>query len=333
MSSDSNNPKLLETDIPGSSLGGRAPANLKVEELKFWLKCRGDPAKGLKTKAQLVKRVEEYIKAGKDKNIVDPDENKVYTKRKQRQDKLNSIQTPSQHSPKKAKFPDDGWSSSLKRMPPFNRAEMDAHITKSGKIIDPQSKGHSLPTGLTKAKTFLADEYLKEIKAASDNGYFYFKSLCHHSFRKNEPPHKLKIALDLITAEVIEACCTCVAGKVGLCNHVLALMLKLCKFSLYACNDIKDLDSEDDVDPHVACTSNLQVWHKTGRGDKITPKPIMEVMVKKPKLDDSTANRPGLKCLLYEARSNLKSQLKDEKNLKADLMAINPNMPLAQILD
>lgn len=27
-------------------------------------------------------RVEEYIKAGKDKNIVDPDENKVYTKRK-----------------------------------------------------------------------------------------------------------------------------------------------------------------------------------------------------------------------------------------------------------
>ena len=29
---------------------------LKNEELKFWLRCRGDPAKGLKTKAELVKR-------------------------------------------------------------------------------------------------------------------------------------------------------------------------------------------------------------------------------------------------------------------------------------
>ena len=56
MSSVSNNPKLSEADIPGSSLGGRVPTNLKVQELKFWLKCRGDPAKGLKTKAQLVKR-------------------------------------------------------------------------------------------------------------------------------------------------------------------------------------------------------------------------------------------------------------------------------------
>ena len=56
MSSVSNNLKLSDADIPGSSLSGRAPANSKVQELKFWLKCRGDPAKVLKTKAQLVKR-------------------------------------------------------------------------------------------------------------------------------------------------------------------------------------------------------------------------------------------------------------------------------------
>ncbi|PFX33547.1 neuronal pentraxin-2-like [Stylophora pistillata] len=46
MSSVANNLKLSDADIPGSSLSGRAPANLKVQELKFWLKCRGDPAKG-----------------------------------------------------------------------------------------------------------------------------------------------------------------------------------------------------------------------------------------------------------------------------------------------
>jgi len=47
---------LTEDDIPGASLSGRKPSELKNEELKFWLRCRGDPGKGLKTKAELVKR-------------------------------------------------------------------------------------------------------------------------------------------------------------------------------------------------------------------------------------------------------------------------------------
>ncbi|CAH3033656.1 unnamed protein product [Pocillopora meandrina] len=75
---------LTEDDIPGASLRGRSPATLKNEELRFWLKCRGDTLKGLKTKAQLVKRVEEYIKEGRDQNIVDPDPDSIYTKRKER---------------------------------------------------------------------------------------------------------------------------------------------------------------------------------------------------------------------------------------------------------
>ena len=47
---------LTEADIPGASLRGRKPSELKNEELKFWLRCRDDPAKGLKTKAELVRR-------------------------------------------------------------------------------------------------------------------------------------------------------------------------------------------------------------------------------------------------------------------------------------
>lgn len=47
---------LSEDDIPGASLSGRNPSLLKTDELRFWLKCRGDRGKGLKTKAQLVKR-------------------------------------------------------------------------------------------------------------------------------------------------------------------------------------------------------------------------------------------------------------------------------------
>ena len=44
---------LTEEDIPGASLQGRNPTALKTDELRFWLKCRGDPAKGLKTQVQL----------------------------------------------------------------------------------------------------------------------------------------------------------------------------------------------------------------------------------------------------------------------------------------
>lgn len=47
---------LTENDITGAALGGRKPEELRNEVLKFWLRCREDLAKGLKTKAQLVKR-------------------------------------------------------------------------------------------------------------------------------------------------------------------------------------------------------------------------------------------------------------------------------------
>ena len=45
---------LSQDDIPGASLEGRHPAELNNDALRFWLKCRGDKCKGLKTKAQLL---------------------------------------------------------------------------------------------------------------------------------------------------------------------------------------------------------------------------------------------------------------------------------------
>ena len=65
MASTSNisNPAFLtENDIPGTSLFGRKPEELKISELKFWLKCRGDARIRLKTKAELVRRVHDYAR-------------------------------------------------------------------------------------------------------------------------------------------------------------------------------------------------------------------------------------------------------------------------------
>ena len=183
---------LEENDILGPSLCGRKPSELKNEELKFWLKCRGDPAKGLKTKAELVKRweitlfplpsslassclrrlevrfysflrVEGYIRSGRDKSIVDPDLNGLYTKRKQQRRSTPSVSSiePSQGarlfsihftaiclaifvsnlcarldskivfycltdiSP--VTYPDNEWSTSLTKMPMFTKAEINEH--------------------------------------------------------------------------------------------------------------------------------------------------------------------------------------------------------------
>ena len=48
--------RLSEGEISGASSEGRKPTTLTTDELRFWLECRGEPAKGLKTKAQLPKR-------------------------------------------------------------------------------------------------------------------------------------------------------------------------------------------------------------------------------------------------------------------------------------
>ena len=52
-------------------------------------------------------------------------------------------------------------------------------------------------------------------------------------FRKNDSPHNLKVALCIVSGKVKHAYSTCVAGAVGFCNHVLAFMMKVCKFTLY----------------------------------------------------------------------------------------------------
>lgn len=262
---------------------------------------------------------------------MDPDPHSIYTKRKERDTDSSTVISDSTPRPK---YPSEGWSSDLKRMPFFTRAEMNNHVSKSGKNIDSRSN-HSVPTSVRKATTFLNDEYLKDLSAASDDNYFYFHCHCHHSFRKNDPPHNLKVALCILSGEVIDASCSCVAGQVGYCNHILALLLKLCKFTLYECRSITDLDSEEDMQPKRSCTSSLQQWHRKGRGDSINPQPVMEVLVTKTSLDQdqpSKSRAPGVKCLLYEARKSLKNQQADETKLLEQLKEINPKMALAQIL-
>ena len=73
----------------------------------------------------------------------------------------------------------------------------------------------------------------------------------------------------------MESTCSCIAGKTDYCNHSLALMLKMCKFSLFESKSTLDLVNNADQNPEAACTSRLQAWHRKGRGDTIVPQPEM----------------------------------------------------------
>ena len=128
-------------------------------------------------------------------------------------------------------------------MPPFTRAEMNQHIERSGKRVG-ATDHHSIPTNSRKAKTFLKDEYLKDVEANCDQRYFYLRAKCNHSFRKKDAPPCLRFALCIVSGQVMHANCSCKARNVGYCNYLLALMLKACKFSLYDSKKTDDLNQE-----------------------------------------------------------------------------------------
>ena len=53
-------------------------------------------------------------------------------------------------------------------------------------------------------------------------------------------------------------CCFCITGKVGFCNHALALMFKLRKFSLLNDASTKDLLEEEDSHAHLNCSNGVR---------------------------------------------------------------------------
>lgn len=281
-------------------------------------------------------RVNDYLSANIDHLLVDPDENLIYTRRKRRLLGLDDPADPNSPPPdntRKVAFPADGWGTSLAKSPLFTCAEMDRHISNSGKK-HLNSKHHSLPTGLRKAKAFLANEYLHDIQTQQDQRYFYYRSKCFHSFRVRDEPHNLKLALCIVSGEVEYAYCgpSCAAGKSGFCNHILALMMKVCKYSLYDCKDVRDLKDEEDENPTTACTSALQSWHKS-RLDGIRSQPVMEVVISNPGNNVDKSKKTGVTCLLAEARKGDSDTNKKLQNLIESLEQHSSKIGLTQVVD
>ncbi|XP_044167820.1 uncharacterized protein LOC122951839 [Acropora millepora] len=71
-----------ENDIPGSVLDMNKLSSYRVDELKFWLSCRGDSLKNRSTKAACIQRINNYVKNGLLKKCNDPTPIQTYTRGK-----------------------------------------------------------------------------------------------------------------------------------------------------------------------------------------------------------------------------------------------------------
>ena len=80
------------------------------------------------------------MKSGCDQMVIDPDLDKIYTKRKKRIVNVMSC-TPS--SSPSVKYPCDGWGKSRERMPSFTRIYSQVSLLKE-KIPDLEKKFRAL---------------------------------------------------------------------------------------------------------------------------------------------------------------------------------------------
>ena len=117
-----------------------------------------------------------------------------------------------------------------------------------------------------------------------------------------------------------------VAENPDFCNHVLALILKICKYTLYNCKNVTELQHEADENRSTACTTTLQRWHQL-RVEGISSYPIIEVSVSKTQLEGERKSC-GITCHLYEPRkADRKSKLND---FVETIKNIDPTLGLIQ---
>ena len=203
MSTATEDVVLVEEDVPGASLGGKRPDELKVPELKRWLAARGASRKG--NKSALIERVNDYIRSGAAKDIVDPD-NGANLEVKQR--RLGIAPGCSEYAPvaPTVDVPD------LKYTQVYNYLVASKAITADGAEMGAMKS-------LKAVKFFKTNHTLAK--------YTYFTSKTQASMKRIM--YNVTICLDKLTADILSATCECPAGEwpSAACSHVAATLFAI----------------------------------------------------------------------------------------------------------
>lgn len=212
---------------------------------------------------------------------------------------------------------------SLNNLPPFTFNSIVKYVSNSGKSIQ-QAPDYMVVKPFERGANFFIEGYIHNVLAKFHSGSetFYFRAQCYRSLKKNEAPHKLRLAISMKgpSYDVLGSSCTCVAGALGFCNHAVGLMYLVSHYYLAKIKVIPD---------DLACRSLPQQWNKP-TGKTIVPEPLMNITFKKPRLDPSSIqncapkkrNSPGIACTLYSA-AKVPPAYAEVKNFKASLQDIN----------
>jgi len=86
---------------------------------------------------------------------------------------------------------------------------------------------------------FFIQGYLHNVLVKLHKGSktFYIRALHYRSLQKNESPQKIRLAISTKQPyDVLASSCTCVAGSLGFCNHVVGLMYLVSHYYLTKLN-------------------------------------------------------------------------------------------------
>lgn len=306
------NTVLSEDDIPGAKLAHDTPKQCSIPQLKHWLACRGISCSHLRTKAELVLRVQDTIDFGNQPAIIDPTQEKIYTRRKEEGLPVTLPPVVPSREPQHITPPKHGWTTNLQDLPTFNDVTISEFTENTGKTakskscVRPEHRGYQ----------FFSESYIHNYETCKTEMHFFIKANCYRSQSKNEAPHVIWLALSNtsgITA-VSKAYCSCKAGASGYCNHVLATMYQTSHFCKLGCKTVPLRGSK---------TEYPQSWDKPSRGKKIKAVSVMKAHVKKAKVGEGW--KAGQKCTLYEAREVVENNNKIIDDVKSDLKEENVN--------
>ena len=69
------------------------------------------------------------MKSGRDQMVIDPDPDKIYTKRKRKR-RIMIVMSCTPSSSPSVKYPSDSWGKSLERMPSFTRIDSQVSLLR-----------------------------------------------------------------------------------------------------------------------------------------------------------------------------------------------------------
>ncbi|XP_065901931.1 uncharacterized protein [Dysidea avara] len=288
-------PLLTEKDIPGASLNGKKPSELKVVQLKRWLNCRDAPVSG--KKPELIQRVCDYIKYGWDRFLIDPDGG-TNVQQKLQAEAAHSDIAILQSVPKSN---DMHWSKQIYRVPKITFGMIfdfiverkvlaqkancidDASEKRDDSFLCCQNEDMSLGASTTgdpivytrsldKAYRFFQDGHVQNVRyhpMPAQPDFVCVGASVLPSMKKDRM-YNVFVILSKLSTKVKSAFCVCPAGLSGCCNHVTATLYYIEEYFRLG------LDEED----KKGCTEKLQTWIQP-RKKKVDARPTNLVSLSK----------------------------------------------------